>query len=90
MAHRIPSFGEYYGGIVRQRKEAMTLRIMDAANSAETWPGSRALNWGEVPLWALVEWASMHPQQQTARTDAFDIESVKRMFEQWWVDASAS
>lgn len=54
-------------------------KIMDAANMAETHPGSGRLNWGEVPFSALAAWVDLHPQWSV-----FDVESVRGAFEDWW------
>jgi hypothetical protein len=53
--------------------------IRDAADMAETWPGSRTLEFGELPLVVLAEWAS-----KAGVTVDTDVESVKHMFERWW------
>ena len=53
--------------------------IMENADMAETWPDSGKLNWGEVSMATLCEWVKLNKN-----TDAFDVESVKGMFEAWW------
>jgi len=59
--------------------------IKDAADFAETYPGSGELNWGEVSFDALASWVRQHPfYMSTVPTKDFDVESVKRMFESWW------
>ncbi len=63
----------------------MTLdEIKEAADMAETFPGSGVLNWGEIGFKALAEWVALNPQQTAAATETFDVESVKAMFEDWW------
>ena len=53
--------------------------IKDAADMADTWPGSRTLNFSELPFRVLVEWA-----MKSGDVVGFDVESVKFMFERWW------
>ena len=53
--------------------------IRDAADMAETWPGSQKLELSELPFVVLAEWAS-----KTGVTVDTDVESVKFMFERWW------
>ena len=63
----------------------MTLeQIEDAADMAETWPGSNELNWGEIGFGELAAWVALNPDQSVAKTAEFDVESVKGMFEEWW------
>jgi hypothetical protein len=58
----------------------MTLEeIRDAADMAETWPGSRTLEFSALPFRVLVEWA-----MKSDDVTGFDVESVKHMFERWW------
>lgn len=63
--------------------------IRDDADMAETWPGSGVLNWGEIGFDTLAAWVALHPQQDAAATETFDVESVKGMFEEWWRTANA-
>jgi hypothetical protein len=62
--------------------------IKDDADMAETFPGSGELNWGEVGFKALAAWVDRYNWQGTGksgvRTECFDVESVKGMFEKWW------
>jgi len=63
--------------------------IKENADMAETWPGSGTLNWGEVGFNTLAAWVAEFnwqiPQNGVGiRTDTFDVESVKGMFEDWW------
>lgn len=75
---------------VRHPAKAMTLaEIMDHADMAETCPGSGVLDWGEVSFAALAAWVAWKPNQYPARTETFDVESVQRMFEDWWSTTKA-
>ena len=58
--------------------------IMAVADMAETWPGSGALNWNEVPFGVLAAWVAKHPGNKAMPTRGFDVESVKDMFQTWW------
>ena len=58
--------------------------IKDNADMAETYPDSGKLNWQEIEFATLAAWVELNPQQKTADTATFDIESVKGMFEAWW------
>lgn len=68
----------------------MTLdEIKEAADMAETFPGSGVLNWGEIGFEALASWVKKFNWQTPATggrilTERFDVESVKGMFEDWW------
>lgn len=62
--------------------------IKDAADMAETWPGSGLLNWGEIGFDTLAAWVALYPKQEVAATETFDVESVKDMFEEWWKSAN--
>lgn len=63
----------------------MTLEEIKAdVDSAETWPNSGVLNWGEVGWDTLAARVALHPEQAVARTEAFDAESVMGFFEEWW------
>ena len=53
--------------------------IKDAADMAETWPGSQKLEFGELPFRVLVEWA-----MKSGDVVGLDVESVKHMFGRWW------
>ena len=60
--------------------------IIDGLDMAETYPDSHELNWREVPFKALAAWVALHPQRTVAKTEDFDVESVKGMVELWWKD----
>ena len=53
--------------------------IKDAADMAETWPGSQRLDFGELPFRVLVEW-----DMKSGGATGFDVASVTDMFERWW------
>ncbi len=56
-------------------------QIKEAADWAETYPGSRVLNFGEVGFQALADWVIMI---QDEGLSCCDVESVKQEFEKWW------
>ena len=61
--------------------------IKENADMAETWPGSGKLNWGEVGFNTLAAWVAEFnwaDASEGLRTETFDVESVKCMFEAWW------
>jgi len=63
--------------------------IKEAADMAETFPGSGVLNWGEIGFKALSAWVAKFNWQMPTTgdgilTETFDVESVKAMFEDWW------
>ena len=61
--------------------------IKEAADMAEKWPGATVLNFGEVPFAALAAWVAEFnwaDASESLRTETFDVESVKGMFEDWW------
>jgi hypothetical protein len=53
--------------------------IKDAADMAETWPGSGTLDFAELSFRVLAEWA-----MNTDHARGLDVESVTVMFERWW------
>jgi hypothetical protein len=65
-----------------------TAEMKEDADMAETWPGSGVLNWGEIGFDTLAAWVQLFNWQTTSdeaiRTETFDVESVKGMFEDWW------
>ena len=70
----------------------MTMQdIKDAADMAETWPGSGVLDWGEVPWQALADWVTLSVDiGGDAALLTYDVESVKGCFERWWKGAASS
>lgn len=64
--------------------------IKDAADMAETWPGSGVLNWGEVGWETLEAWVALSVEiGGDASLPKYDVESVKGCFERWWRTANA-
>ena len=63
--------------------------IREAADMAETFPGSGVLNWGEMNMQAFCDWVAQVAPQDVG-TDhpvgVFDVESVQGMFDCWWRD----
>ena len=58
--------------------------IKDAADMAETWPGSGTLNWGEVGWRALEAWVCNQVCYGDVTVRDLDVESAKGSFERWW------
>jgi len=67
--------------------------IKENADMAETWPGSGKLNWGEIGFNTLAAWVAEFnwaDASESLRTEIFDVESVKGMFEDWWRTQNAT
>jgi hypothetical protein len=63
--------------------------IKDHADTAETWPGSGVLNWGEIGWEALTAWVTLSVEiGGDAGLPSCDVESVKGCFERWWKTAN--
>lgn len=68
----------------RKVKRMTLAQIKENADMAETWPDSGVLNFGEIGIDTLSAWVEIYNWQGDIRTDTFDIESIKGMFEDWW------
>jgi len=54
------------------------VNIKEALDHAETWDGSGIINWGEVPMSVLVQFAKSSDMMD------YDVESVQEvMLERW-------
>ncbi len=72
-------------------KEWTLASIKDHADMAETYPGSGALNWGEIGWEALSAFVALSVEiAGDATLPECDVESVKGEFERWWKSANAA
>jgi hypothetical protein len=71
-------------------KEWTLASIKDHADMAETYPGSGALNWGEIGWEALSAFVALSVEiAGDATLPECDVESVKGEFERWWKSTNA-
>ena len=58
--------------------------ILEAASMAETYPGSRELNWGEIGWKTLEAWVHHRVSGGDGSLVDLDICSIQGAFERWW------
>ena len=73
---------------IQESEGEMTLpEIRETADMAETFPNSGKLNFGEISFRTLLEWVMIKKVSDTnTPLDMFDVESVKDMFQEWWLE----